>query len=260
MRVSEVPQGDVIEVDVDPAVMVAAYAGHRRRFAAEVSSLDRAALGSASRCNRWTVADVLRHLCDVDEWMTAIWSGHALPFAVFDPRVTPDEFVAARREVSDEEIRDHYVVSAETLATEVESSERERWGATSLSPLGFVPWWQSALHVLWDSWMHERDALLPVDVPVPLEADELEASLVYSLAVVGTLVREPVDLEVAGARLVTGRGRPCVTVSSDGVRRDDATAAVVDAIAGRGRLDDTLQGAGDDVLRHVDALARYLHA
>ncbi len=257
---ADVPQGDVIVVDLDPAAMLSAYAVHRRRFAAEVSSLDRAMLASRSRCERWSTADVLRHCCDVDSWLTSIWSGQLPPFERFDPLVTPDEFVAASRDVPDDEIRDRYVASAEKMATEVAESQRERWGTTSLSPLGFVPWWQSVLHVLWDSWMHERDALLPIGATPPVEADELVPVLAYSLALVGTLVGEPVDVKVAGFRLVTGDGNPCVTPSNAGVRCDAETAAVVDALAGRGRLEDALSQAQPDVMSRLDALARYFRS
>ena len=94
--------------------------------------------------------------------------------------MTPDEFVAASRDVPDVEIRDRYLASAEKMAT-----------------------------------------------------------------------------EVAGARLVTGDDKPRVTRLRSGVRRDAETAAIVDALAGRGRLEDALPDAQADVVSRVDALARY---
>src|SRR3954447_22875519 len=91
-----VPQADQMHVDLDPAVVVRAYAQHRRRFASSVSTITVDDLGTPSRCNKWSVAHVLRHGCDVDEWMRKIWAG-ALPFAAFDPRVTPHESVVEGR-------------------------------------------------------------------------------------------------------------------------------------------------------------------
>src|SRR5438105_4065637 len=100
---TSIPQSDRIIVEVDPVATLAAYAQHRLRFAAEVASLDEAALGTQSRCNLWTVADVLRHCHDVDDWMRALWSGEAPPFTSFDPIMTPHEFVLAGRAIPDGE-------------------------------------------------------------------------------------------------------------------------------------------------------------
>ena len=90
----------------------------------------------------------------------------------------------------------------------VDPSDRDRWSTTSISPLGFVPWWQSALHMLWDSWLHERDALIPIGTTVLIEADEVTPVLLYSLALAGTFCKGPADVEVVGARLVVGDGPP----------------------------------------------------
>src|SRR3954470_2519513 len=120
-----VPQSDHFRIALDPAAVAAAYVGHRRRFASSAATLDEAALGSPSRCSEWSVADVLRHGCDVDRWLRTIWAGE-LPFNAFDPRVTPHEEVVQGRSVPDVEVRDRYVVSAEEMATEVDGAGPER--------------------------------------------------------------------------------------------------------------------------------------
>jgi uncharacterized protein (TIGR03083 family) len=248
-----VTQAEKVRVEVDPGQACTAYARHRRRFAEEAAALDAGALTAPSRCSRWSVADVLRHCTDVDGWMQAIWTGQPLPFTAFDPVTTPDEFVAAGRAVPDEEVRDRYAVSAERMAADVERSGSERWGQPALSPLGFVPWWLSLAHVFWDSWVHERDALLPLGLDVPAHADEVTPVLSYSLAVAGTLITEPTHTVVAGVRLTPGDGTPATT------RPDGATAApaaVVDALAGRGRLDDVLPDTEPAILHRLGALAR----
>ena len=256
------PQGDLIHVDLDPAAMLAAYAHHRRRFAAEVGSLDEAALAVQSRCSEWSVADVLRHGCDVDGWMRAIWAGDALPFTSFDPRTTPREFVLAARAIPDAEVRDRYVASAEVMAADVGSSGVERWGETSISPLGFVPWWQSALHVFYDSWVHERDALLPLDEAVPVVADEAVPVLAYCLAVAGTLITEPTDAFVAGVHVIAGARPAIATPVTAGADPDPAgdIAAAVDALSGRGAVEDALAGTDPDVVDRLGALARRLQS
>ena len=258
MAGSDIPQGDQIHVDLDPAATLAAYARHRRRFGAEVGSLSGAALAVQSRCSEWSVGDVLRHGCDVDGWMRAIWAGEAPPFTRFDPRTTPNEFVMASRAIPDAEVRDRYIVSAETMAADVGSSGAERWGLTSISPLGFVPWWQSALHVFYDSWVHERDALLPLGAAIPVVADEAVPVLAYSLAVAGTLIREPTDAVIAGVHLITGE-RPAIAtpVTPD---TDADMATIIDALSGRGIVEDALAGTNPDVVLRLGALARMLQS
>ncbi len=249
-----VPQGDQICVDVDPAAALAAYAQHRRRFAAEVASLDEDALAAQSRCSLWSVADVLRHCRDVDEWMQALWSGSMPPFTSFDPILTPHEFVVAGRAVSDIEARDRYLTSSETMAADVGSSGPERWGLTSFSPLGVVPWWLSALHVFFDSWIHERDVLLPLGVPVPVEESEALPVLAYSFAIVGTLIKEPTDVVVAGMRVVAGKPPAKATPVAPGV--DAEAPAIIDALLGRGSVDAALAGFDPVIVKRFGALAR----
>src|SRR5947207_9621240 len=125
-----VPQSDHFRIALDPAVVVDAYAGHRRRFASSAATLDQGALASPSRCSEWSVADVLRHGCDVDRWLRTIWAGD-LPFNAFDPRVTPHEQVVQGRPAPDAEDREPYGVSAEAMAPAVAGAGPARWGLTA---------------------------------------------------------------------------------------------------------------------------------
>jgi uncharacterized protein (TIGR03083 family) len=251
-----VPQAEQFHVILDPARVCAAYAQQRRRFASEVAALDAGALATPSRCTQWSAADVVRHCLDVDGWMEAIWSGAPLPFTSFDPRVTPDEFVQAARATPDREVVERYGPSAESMAADVGGSGPDRWGLTSLSPLGMVPWWLSALHVFWDSWVHERDALLPVGTDVPAEPDEVEAALTYVLLVTGTLIAEPTDAVVGGIRLTTGSEGPTVAEPVADRWAPDDRAKLIDALSGRGPLEPVLSGTEPDVAQRLGALAR----
>jgi len=240
--------------------MLSAYAQHRHRFAAEVAGLDEDALAERSRCSEWSVADVLRHGCDVDRWMQVIWAGEPLPFTTFDPRTTPNEWVMTGRSIPDAEVRDRYVASAEVMAVDVGNSPGERWGLPSLSPLGFVPWWLSALHIFWDSWVHERDALLPLGVEVPVVDDETLPTLAYCLAVVGTFIHEPTDAVVAGVRLTIGEGP--VTSAREAATADTGTdvATIIDALSGRTTLEDALPECDPQLLDRLGALTRMFHS
>jgi len=77
---------------------------------------------------------------------------------------------------------------------------------------GTVPWWLGLLHVLFDSWVHERDALLPLGRVVAVARDELDPVLAYLLAIVPHVSRrlgsdEPVDAVVCGFRVRRTRAR-----------------------------------------------------
>jgi len=249
----DIPQADHIRVDVDPAQALAAYAGHRRRFADEVASLADADLAASSRCSKWTVADVLRHGCDVDEWMHAIWSGGPLPFSSFDPRTTPHESVIAGRAVPDAEVRARYVASATLMADDVAGSGPDRWGLPSLCPAGVVPWWMSVLHVFFDSWVHERDALLPLGRTVPVEPSETAPVLAWAVSLVGHVGTEPLDAEVGGVHVARSDG---VVSTRTGTPHADV-AAIIDAVSGRGSVDDALPGCDPAMVRRLGAMARF---
>jgi uncharacterized protein (TIGR03083 family) len=250
-----VPQAEHVHVQLDPAATLCAYAAHRRRFAALAANFTTDELAAPSRCSEWSVADVLRHSCNVDEWMGAIWAGDAPPFTTFDPRTTPHEFVVAGRAVPDTEVRDRFVASCAVMATDIDGATSERWALPSLSPLGAVPWWMSALHVFWDSWVHERDVRVPLGIASPVEPEDATPMLAYTLALVGVFARDHVDEVVAGTRVVAGSGP--VTVTPAGVP-DETVAAVIDVLSGRDAVDDVPPTGPSVLSERLGGLARFL--
>jgi uncharacterized protein (TIGR03083 family) len=253
---AEVPQADHVRVELDPAPVLAAYARHRRQFAEDVQSFDEDALATPSRCAGWSVADVLRHCIDADGWIQAIWTGAPLPFDHFDPTRTPDEFVVAGRGVPDCEVRDRYGPSVDAMVAGVAERQPEQWGDPSFSPLGAVPWWLSAVHLFYDSWLHRRDVLLPLGRDPEPAADETLPMLAYSLAIVGNLTKPPTEAEVAGVRMVRADG-PVIVSTVDGNGADPAAqAAIIDAISGRGSLVEALPGEDPALVHRVGVLAR----
>jgi len=255
--VSDVPQAEQVHIELDPTPTLAAHAQHRRRFGEEVAKLDEAALQTRSRCDKWTAADVLRHLCDVDSWMQALWTGNPVPFTTFDPNETPHEYVLMRRETPDTQVRDEFVASCERMAADVENNDPERWKLPSVSPIGFVPWWLSALHVFYDSWVHERDSLLPLGIEPPVLTEEATPVLTYSLALAGTFGRETLDTVVSGVHLVAGQ-QPVVSGPVGDL--DANVGELIDAINGRADINAVLQNTDPEVIRRLNALARFFGA
>ncbi len=254
---TEVPQADLIHVELDPAQVLASHAFHRRRFAEEAAKLDALALSTQSRCEKWSCADVLRHLCDVDGWMHGLWHGEPLPFTAFNPNVTPHEYVLAGRNTPDEQVRDNFVASCERIASDVESNDPERWALPSFSPVGVVPWWLSAMHVFYDSWVHERDALLPTGISPPVLEDEAMAVLAYSLCLAGTFGRHELDTVVGGVHLIAGKKPIVVTPVSS---LDGNAGALIDALNGRARIEVVLSYEDPELQHRLGALARFFDA
>ncbi|MGA2521829.1 MAG: maleylpyruvate isomerase N-terminal domain-containing protein [Acidimicrobiales bacterium] len=275
---SDAPQADHIRFLFDPAHTLALLIGHRRRFGATVAALTDEELAALSRCRGWTVADVLRHDVWVDATIRRIWSGDGATLRGFDPRVTPDESVRADRAVPDREVVARYLSSTEAMITELERVDPARYGDPSRSPAGRVPWWLSAVHVGWDSTIHERDVLVPLGRTVEEQSGEAPVWLAYSLVLASFFEPGRFDVAVGGVRLRRGDGPVTVCLSepqatSQGTthgtagRAIDGTTpqptilrgdpvAVVDAVSGRVPLGAALHGDPSDVER-LGGLARY---
>ena len=250
----------MLHINLDPEVALAPYARHRYRFAEEVADLDRDALSAQSRCSEWSVADVLRHINDVDGWMDAIWSGGPPPFTAFDPNVTPNEWVQAGRGVPDAEVRDRFVTATPARASTISGHAVEQWGVPSVSPLGAVPWWMSALHIFFDSWVHERDALMPLGIEPPVLDDEAVPVATYVVGVAATFASGPLTTVIAGVRVHIDDSPPEVAPASGSQSHDNGIAVVIDALCGRGSLDSALRGHDAAAVEQFGTLARLLNS
>jgi uncharacterized protein (TIGR03083 family) len=263
----DVPQTDRFRVEVDPTAMLRAFARHRRRFADAVASLDDEALAHTTRCTEWSVADVLRHCCDVDEWFRAGAAGDPTPFldASFDAITTPQEHVVAQRTAPDAQARDRFVESSYAVASAVDASDNDRWAAPAASPIenlfdrvgisiGRVPWWLARQHHFLDSLVHERDVMIPLGTEPPQNADETVPLLTHILALCGVAAFGPIDVTVAGVRVLCADG-PVVATPVE--PRPDV-APVIDALTGRANLQDVVDGLDDDAVHRLSRVGRFL--
>ena len=204
----DAPQADHVRFLFDPPTTLTVLAGQRRRFASTVAGLTADELVSPSRCAGWTAADVLRHLLWADTTMRALWSGDVSIGEGFDPRTTPDVSVRADRAIPDAEIRQRYLASAASMADEFESAEPERWGEASISPLGGVPWWLSAVHLGWDACVHERDVLVPLGRAVDVATGEALPGLAYTLVMTTFFGgSDPLHVQIGAVHVRRERGR-----------------------------------------------------
>jgi uncharacterized protein (TIGR03083 family) len=160
----------------------------RRRFARALEGLDAGQWAAPSRCEAWTVQDVVAHLATVDGYW-ALSAGAALRgeptryLDGFDPVTMPADMVDAKRDQSPAEVLDAYRAGVEAFADVVTGLDAAQWSMPAEAPPGHVPLHVMVRHALWDAWIHERDALLPLGLAQDEERDEVQASLEYAAAI-----------------------------------------------------------------------------
>lgn len=177
----------LIRLDGDPAAIATPAIRQRRRFVDALRALAPEQWACPSRCAGWTVRDVVVHLDSTNEfWSFSTQQGLAGEptrfLATFDPVTGPAELVDAARDVPADEVLARFVASTERLADLWSSISGEGWTALAESPPGHMTVSAVAHHALWDSWVHERDVLLPLGLAPTDEEDEVAACLRYVAA------------------------------------------------------------------------------
>jgi hypothetical protein len=66
--------------------------------------------------------------------------------------------------------------------------DEKGWTSIAEAPPGHLPIRLVTSHALWDSWIHERDIVLPLGRVQPILADEVSSSLRYVCALTSALV------------------------------------------------------------------------
>lgn len=172
---------------------------HRARLLGALESLTDAQWQAPSRCEGWSNRDVVAHLVDVDAfWTFSVTKGRAgTPPAVlrdFDPTDTPRALVDAMAARSTDAVLAAFVQNANVLRETVSSLRDDEWGVICESPVGHVDARLLLAHALWDSWLHERDILVPLGLAPPSEGDEVAVVTWYTLFIAasqGGLVGDP---------------------------------------------------------------------
>jgi uncharacterized protein (TIGR03083 family) len=167
-------------------------ARQRRRLEQELGALTDEQWRAPSRCEGWTVQDVVAHLIGTNGfWQISIASGVAgspTKYLVgFDPVATPAQMVEPMRAMTPAETLAELAKSTDGLLGTVEALDERGWAATGESPVGHVRMRELAHHALWDSWIHERDVLLPLGIAPVEEPDEVLSSLRYVAALTAAL-------------------------------------------------------------------------
>jgi uncharacterized protein (TIGR03083 family) len=159
----------------------------RARLAKVLEQLDDAQWAAPSRCEGWSVQDVVAHLVTTNEfWAFSITAGLAgsptTVLATFDPVATPAAMVDAGRGAAPSETLERFGATNDALAAVVGDIDERGWSTIAEAPPGHIAVRAVALHALWDAWVHERDVVLPLGLGTVDEADEIVGCLQYAAA------------------------------------------------------------------------------
>jgi uncharacterized protein (TIGR03083 family) len=196
----------VIDIDAVVTDPYDAFARQRARLAATLAGLTGAEWSSPSRCDGWTVQDVIEHLAGVNSfWALSLESGlrnqPTQLLASFDPVSVPAAMVDAARGAPSSATLDRFVTTNEVLTDIVGSLTSADWSRHAEAPPGHLAIRAVVAHALWDSWIHERDVLVPLSRAQVIETDEVLTSLVYVTAL-GPGIRCAAGSTQAGALAV----------------------------------------------------------
>ncbi len=173
---------------VDPPDDLALPLGRqRRRLGQLLDGLDDDQWAAPSRCEGWSVRDVVAHLVGTDRFWTASvragLAGTPTRYLVgFDPVATPAAMVAGTRAQPAAEVLADYHEASEGLIGAVTALEPEQWAMAAEGPPGHLPLHAIVRHALWDAWIHERDVAVPLGLDQEQHPDELTACLEYAAA------------------------------------------------------------------------------
>jgi uncharacterized protein (TIGR03083 family) len=243
----------------------------RSRLTALFAGFDEATWTAPTRCDRWSVHDVIRHLCDINvEWL-ALLRGGTLTDG-FDPRTTPAEWVAGTADRPPADTLSVFERTSRSLLAEVDALADHAATKTVDMPYGTVPWSFVVLHLFWDAWVHERDIVISRGDSHPSTAAESRVAAIVGLVMAGMpskLLGAPLDetLLLSGDggglfRLVVDDG--VITVTVDGPAVNDALrgtlGAVVDSMVGRPpALADVLAGPSERI-RVLGTFGRFMES
>lgn len=176
----------VIQFTDPPGDLAVPLARQRRRLGQLLAGLDDEQWAAPSRCEGWSVRDVIAHLVGTDRFWaasaTAGLAGTPTRYLVgFDPVATPAAMVDGTSAQAWAEVLVDYQRASEALIGAVTALTPDQWAMTAEGPAGHLAVHGIIRHALWDAWIHERDVTVPLDLDQEQHPDELTACLEYAV-------------------------------------------------------------------------------
>jgi uncharacterized damage-inducible protein DinB len=244
-------------VAVDAEELHVILADHHARLIRGWRELSTDQWDCPSRNAGWSVHETVRHVADCIELGAAAADGDddMASLEQFDPRSTPDEWLEGSSDETPEATIERFDVAARRFREGVRARLGRHDDARATTVYGEAHWTMNVAHLLWDSWIHERDVLLPLGIEQRSPASEERLVGLYGVfmsAVPSMLF----DQEMVATVELVGHHRSTLSLSFDGqeiICEEKIGAAVgatgehglaIDALAGRGRaVDAALPGA-----------------
>jgi uncharacterized protein (TIGR03083 family) len=230
----------IISIEQAGPAGIPPVARQRRRLESMLAGLDNEEWGSVSRCQGWTVKDVVAHLVGVNTfWQASVLAGRSgTPTRMlvhFDPVTTPALMVSQMRELDASDVLTQFVTSNDGFLDVLDALDDDGWDQLAETPPGHLPIRLLAHHALWDAWIHERDIALPLGLLPPTEADEVLSSLRYVAALTAAMAMEGDDARgVFAIEATDPESRLVVDVAESVVVRDDVAPLGTPCLCGKG--------------------------
>ena len=178
----------IIEIEGKFDDCAEAVSRQRRRFEAMLSDFTPLQWAAPSRCDGWSMHDVVAHLVGVNSfWAMSVGAGVlGAPTQLldnFDPAATPPLIVEPMRSLPTQELLAQFVATNAQFLDALASLTETEWAAIAEAPPGHVSIRLLAHHALWDSWIHERDVALPLGIGPEVHPDEIATCLRYAAAI-----------------------------------------------------------------------------
>ncbi len=221
--------------------------GHHERLIGSWRGLTREQWDAASRNASWSVHETVRHVADALERGASAADGDNDLESLhgFDPRSTPMTWLEGSDDESPAGTIHRFEVAARRFRDAVGARLATGDDARATTVYGDAHWTMNVAHILWDSWIHERDVLLPLGFRQECPRDEERLVGLYGVfmaAVPSRRFGQPVSATVQ----LEGRDRWTLSLSCDGERIvcEEAPGAAVDATGEHGPALDALAGRG----------------
>ncbi|MFV2022222.1 maleylpyruvate isomerase N-terminal domain-containing protein [Micromonospora sp. LOL_023] len=242
--------------DLDPGRLLDVFADQRRLLLDDLRGFGPREWSAPTRCPDWSAHDTVRHLCDVTRAIAADPGDLTFDMASgFDPRITPNRWLTASAGEPPAATVDRLSATTdEVLAVARGRLARDERFEVAL-PFGPMDWTVLVLHVLWDSWLHERDIFLalgadrPTVTAQPAGTGSVDTGATGYAAAYGLLIAAAVARifgdQVRHRLALGGTGGGVFELDTDGAVTLTVTspspspagppaAEVTDALAGRG--------------------------